>query len=113
MKYLASLVSIIASIICLVQARGPVKITSVDVTVYPHSYFTSLEYSVAFGVRLDARNEIWICNVGEVTDGSTEWVSLFFSLTNAEGGDNLKRRPVISAIAERIRSKLILALGSN
>lgn len=113
MKYLASLVFIIASVVCLVQAKGPVKITFVDVRVYPHSYFSSLEYSAAFGVRLDARNEIWICNVGEVTDGSTEWVSFFFSLADAEGENNLERRPVIFVIAGRVLSEPIHALGSN
>ena len=78
MNFIASLLFVAASISCLVQAKGMVKLTSVDVRVYPHSHFSSLEYSAIFGVLLDDRNENWVCNVGEVTDGSTNWVILFF-----------------------------------
>ena len=123
MRIFAFLSLIVVSISCLVQARGPVKITSVDVRVYPHSYFSSLEYSASFRVRLDGRNEVWVCDVGEVTDGSTDWVSLLFHLCHVEGKINrFERRPDIFAIARYILSlshlglekpETVLRFGSN
>ena len=80
-----SLSLFIVLVSCYPQAQDVVKITATQVIIEEQSPYSEYAYSARFEVRVEEKNENWICDVGEIDDRAKTWVSINFSFLAGVG----------------------------
>ena len=66
---------LIVLVSCYPQAQDIIKITATQVIVEEQQPYGDYTYSARFKVRVEEKNENWICDVGEINDRAKTWVS--------------------------------------